>query len=322
MCFAHIGGARGAAVGGRGGEREAAQEVDAGPQTVARGRRDAATGFVACEVGNMGDTERSLLVREVSDAAELRVALSRDRVAAAYQIADLDSEYGRFCRWFGAGPEGEELEAVVLLYTALSMPVVLTYGTPRGVEAIFDTFHTDVPGRMLIHMQPDHLDGVHAHFHCEDLRPMLRMGMRREDFQSGHADVGVEPLRVIDIGEIIDLYRFYPDNFFEPAQIESGHYYGVRRDGRLVSVAGIHVFSPESKVACLGNIVTHPDYRGQGLSSACTCHLCSALIEAGAEVFALNVARHNRSAVRVYRKLGFQDHNTYLQGSLQHTLAL
>lgn len=268
----------------------------------------------------MDEAGRGLVAREVSDVAELRAALSRDPVAAAYQIADLDSEYSRFCRWFGAGPEGGELDAVVLLYTALSMPVVLTYGTQRGVEAIFDTFHTDVPGRMLIHMQPDHLDGVHAHFHCEDLRPMLRMGMRREDFKRAHSSVEVQALRVRDIGEIIDLYRFYPDNFFEPAQIESGHYYGVRRDGRLVSVAGIHVFSPEAKVACLGNIVTHPDYRGQGLSSACTCHLCGQLIDEGAEVFALNVARHNRSAVRVYRKLGFEGHTTYLQGSLQHTL--
>ena len=52
--------------------------------------------------------------------------------------------------------------------------------------------------------------------------------------------------------------------------LETGKYFGIRREGILVSVAGIHVYSPEYDVAALGNITTHPDFRGQGLGRKVT----------------------------------------------------
>ena len=147
---------------------------------------------------------------------------------------------------------------------------------------------------------------------------MLRMGMMADVFSpcAAFLDDAVEGLSLRDIGDIIDLFQYYPDNFFEPAQLATGHYYGIRREGKLVSVAGVHVFSGENAVACLGNIVTHPEHRGQGLSTTCTSHLCAALIDDGVRVLALNVDRHNRSAVRVYEKLGFLEHMTYVEGRL------
>ena len=76
----------------------------------------------------------------------------------------------------------------------------------------------------------------------------------------------------------------------------------------------MHAVSPQGKLAVLGNIVTHPDHRGQGLSTACTARLCTRLFDEGIEMLALNVRRQNRSAVRVYEKLGFRYHDTYLEG--------
>lgn len=36
--------------------------------------------------------------------------------------------------------------------------------------------------------------------------------------------------------------------------LEAGCYYGLGREGRPVSVAGVHVYSPRYRVAVLGNI--------------------------------------------------------------------
>ena len=91
------------------------------------------------------------------------------------------------------------------------------------------------------------------------------------------------------------------------------------QDGELISVAGVHAVSPKGKLAVLGNIVTHPEHRGQGLSTACTSHLCEHLFAQDIEVLALNVRRQNRSAVRVYEKLGFRYHDTYLEGLVTHS---
>jgi GNAT superfamily N-acetyltransferase len=265
----------------------------------------------------MPTPEHGLAPRVVTDRDELRRFFLRDAVAAAYQLGDLDDAYEAFATWYGAGADGA-LDAVTLLYTGLSLPAVLTYGSAASVRAIVETFRRDMPGRAIVHMQPDHVEAVDNVYECLQLRAILRMGLACENFLPADANDEVCELGHRDTGEIMGLFRFYPDNFFEPAQLATGHYYGVRRDDRLVSVAGVHVFSRDLHVACLGNVVTHPDYRGLGLSTATTSHLCARLIDAGVEIMALNVARHNKSAVRVYEKLGFTHHTTYLEGVVTH----
>ena len=47
--------------------------------------------------------------------------------------------------------------------------------------------------------------------------------------------------------------KWYPENWFDSRMLEIGQYIGIRDAGRLVSVAGIRVFSRENRVAALGN---------------------------------------------------------------------
>ena len=104
---------------------------------------------------------------------------------------------------------------------------------------------------------------------------MVRMGLQRDAFIPASGTEFVEPISHADTAALMALYRFYPDHFFEPYQLESGLYYGVWEDGELVSAAGVHVVSERFNIVALGNIVTHPDYRGRGLAVACT----SAILE-------------------------------------------
>ncbi len=255
---------------------------------------------------------------------EVRPALAADPVRCAYMLGDLDEAHRTFCTWYAVGPAGQP-EAIVLVYSALSVPVLITWGDAGGVDAILGAFSDQMPGRMMTHIQTEHLHVIDRYFESEELRPMLRMGLEAASFtpQPGarHTGASVERLGHRHTGDIMALFQHYPDVFFEPAQLDTGHYYGAIQDGRLASVAGVHVVSREDGVACLGNIVTHPDARGRGLSTACTSHLCQQLIADGVRVLALNVARRNASAMRVYEKLGFHDHHTYLEGILRASLA-
>jgi predicted GNAT family acetyltransferase len=88
--------------------------------------------------------------------------------------------------------------------------------------------------------------------------------------------------------------------------LQTGFYFGVRRGADLVSVAGVHVYSPQYRVAALGNITTRPDVRGRGLAAVATARLCRELLRSGIEHVGLNVKADNEGAVHCYEKLGFE----------------
>lgn len=240
--------------------------------------------------------------------------LVQDAVTCAYMLADLEESYNPYSTWYVAGPD-DRLESVLLVYTALSLPVVITYGQSGALQQIIRTFRHELPGHALVHLQPHHVAAIDSCFAAEGLVPMLRMGLDRDAHRPlEESTFEVESLSHRHTGEIIELYQHYPDNFFEPSQLESEHYCGIRADGALVSVAGVHAVSPTAGIATLGNIVTHPDYRARGMSTACTDHVCRQLFAEGIDTLALNVSRQNRFAVRVYENLGFRYHDTYLEG--------
>jgi len=254
------------------------------------------------------------VARQLENTEALYRTLASDPVACAYMLANLEDDFAPYCAWYGIGG-GELLDAVVLVYTAHRTPVITTFGQAGSVRDTLASFQQTLPDRALMYIQPHHIAASDEVYEVEALVPVLRLALERDDFVSApETGFEIERLTHRSTAEIVELYQFYPDNFFEPAQLDSGHFYGIRVDDRLVSVTGVHSVSERAGVATLGHLVTHPDYRGRGLSTAGTSYLCVRLLEAGTNLMALSVRRQNRSAVRVYEKLGFRYHDTYLEG--------
>ncbi|MFO0749942.1 MAG: GNAT family N-acetyltransferase [Myxococcota bacterium] len=262
---------------------------------------------------------------QTKDLERVRSVLAQDPIAAAYMLGDLDPTYAHHCTWWVASEGGKDV-AVLQVYNGLSAPVVLTYGAPAGIAAIATSQLEDLPWRAHVHLSPDHLAALQPTFAFERLRPMMRMGVHADGLRADVRPPGPEYQAVArlghrDTGDIVALSQFYPDSFFEPHQLSSGHYYGIRTaQGQLVSVAGVHIVSHTDRLAAIGNVVTHPEHRGRGLSTACTAHLAGALAHAGMNLLVLNVQRENEEARRVYEKLGFREHCTYLEGFLVRAL--
>jgi predicted GNAT family acetyltransferase len=103
--------------------------------------------------------------------------------------------------------------------------------------------------------------------------------------------------------------------------LETGLYQGIRRGGCLVSVAGVHVYSPRYRVAALGNITTHPDWRGRGLATLVSAKLCETLSKGGIEHIGLNVKADNVAALTCYERLGFRWAADYGEYTLERQLA-
>ena len=117
------------------------------------------------------------------------------------------------------------------------------------------------------------------------------------------------------LAELQSLYRLYADACFGPYQLMQGIFYGVERDGRLVAVAGTHLVAHSYGVAAVGNVFTHPDYRGRGLATTATRAVCDELLDRGIELIGLSVSRSNAAAIRVYEKIGFKRHVPFYEGT-------
>jgi predicted GNAT family acetyltransferase len=81
-----------------------------------------------------------------------------------------------------------------------------------------------------------------------------------------------------------------------------GAYYGIRRGGRLVAMAGERLRPPgwtEISAVC-----TDEEHRGQGLASRLVLHTAAGIGSRGDTPF-LHAAAVNTGAIRLYETLGF-----------------
>ena len=105
-----------------------------------------------------------------------------------------------------------------------------------------------------------------------------------------------------DVPEILDLIGRTRPGPFGQRTIELGTYLGIRRDGRLVAMAGERQHPPgwvELSAVC-----TDPAYRGEGLASRLILAVAAGIKERGEKPF-LHALESNTNAVRLYESLGF-----------------
>ena len=119
-----------------------------------------------------------------------------------------------------------------------------------------------------------------------------------------------ERLTVGDLMQISHLFSLVPAMAWTPRALTFGPYYGAYHDDSLVSIAGVHFATPW--MAEIGNVVTHFNYRKQGLAYQCTKLVAEALQAVSEQIF-LCVFADNTPAIRLYEKMGFvKDDDLYL----------
>jgi predicted GNAT family acetyltransferase len=133
-----------------------------------------------------------------------------------------------------------------------------------------------------------------------DAFPMLQMVAR---CIPPPADEGaLETLSLADVPDMLALVEAAKPGPFGPRTIALGRYLGIRRDGRLVAMAGERLRVPGHVE--LSAICVHPDFRGEGLGARLTRALMREAFARG-EVPFLHVRPENDAAT-LYRKLGFE----------------
>lgn len=263
---------------------------------------------------------RPMRLASLRDRDVIEAWLRRDAAVHLYELGDLDDFFWPSTTWYGlvkddAAPDAspDSVHAIALLYTAPALPVLVAMGRASKMPeicALLEALAPVLPARFYAHLVPGSSSVLARAFELEPRGTHDRMVLvdraRIESVDTHEA----MPLLASDEKELAVFYGdAYPGHWFDSRMLATGAYFGVRREGRIVSVAGVHVVSRRHRVAALGNIATSPALRSQGLGRTVTAAACKSLAEA--DPIGLNVANDNRAAIALYRSLGFERVTSY-----------
>ena len=146
----------------------------------------------------------------------------------------------------------------------------------------------------------------------DEVESMWRMVLQPQEFQPVEGDC--VRLTLAHADELAELYALGGGPAYSAAQLEHGVFFGTFVGRHLVAVAGTHLVSPTYSVAAVGNVFTHPGYRGRGYGTAMTSAVVAELLGRGIGDIVLNVNQANVVAIGIYERLGFERYCPFVEG--------
>lgn len=247
-----------------------------------------------------------------TDKFRLFEHFKKDLILFGYHIGDLDDFYFKHCQWAVCYPQMPRIEEAILVYSGGNVPSVLAFGLTERFDELLKEMLPLLPPRFYCHFRDNSRDLFLDSYSEQSLGTHQKMKLI--DFTPTSETLSTGKIIRLDDAHASVLLQFYeksyPGNYFHARMISSGKYFGCFDNNSLLAVAGVHVYSREYKIAVLGNIATHPDYRGNQLAAIVTSHLVEELNNEGLFV-TLNVKCDNDYAIRCYQKLGFRKQCEY-----------
>lgn len=249
------------------------------------------------------------LVRPLREREQIRRILEGRRPYAAYALGQLEPPLVRQTDWWlssSAANQGLMLHSRGGLGNA-----TFAMGEAGALDALMSV-HPG-PRHTFLTCEPHHLETMLRHFNLDQRQTMIRMRVTTTSFRP--IDGPVRRLTGADVRPINRLYRTEGvPSFYSSRQIDDAVYFGVERDGELIAVAGTHVISQASAIAVVGNVYTHPRYRGQRFAQCTTGAVTEQLLRFCRDIV-LSVDPTNVPAVRAYERLGYTEAARLIEGA-------
>jgi ribosomal protein S18 acetylase RimI-like enzyme len=236
---------------------------------------------------------------------EIGFFLRKNPYLYLYPLGDLDDFFFPYTIWY-ALLEGDSIQAIAMVYSGESPPVLIALTDQVDpMNRLLRSIENLLPNQFYSHLTTG-LEDIFSKYDIQYHGLHYRMVLEDHSIILNFKCSGVMRLSELDLDSIQWLYAVsYPDNWFNPRMLQTNQYFGIMKNGELVSIAGVHVFSPKYQVAALGNITTHPSWRNQGLGRLVTARLCQSLFDS-VVLIGLNVKAENHAAISCYKQLGFK----------------
>ena len=241
------------------------------------------------------------------DKAVIEAFVRQQPYVHLFELGDLDDFFWSQTQWYGWF-EGEILRQLAVLYNAPSGLPTLLANAVEPQELMLDLLEAMrplLPRTFYTHCDPNAIDILSEHYDIEVHGLHWKMALKNHSPIMQVETGTVVQLTRDDVDAIEGLYQaVFPGRNFDRRMVQTGGFFGIREGGVLLSVAGLHVYSPSYGVAVLGNVATHPLYRAQGFATQVCAALLQALHYKGIDYIGLTVHAGNRAAVKLYSNLG------------------
>ncbi|MGH2586570.1 MAG: GNAT family N-acetyltransferase, partial [Dehalococcoidia bacterium] len=233
--------------------------------------------------------------------------LSRDRIANAYALCDLEPPFDRYTTVAVAACSGEAA-AACLVVRHPEFTGIVTYGHAEGVHAALGT--VDLPAVTHVDLPAGHRPIVERFYAFTQPRQRRVMAVNAGTFRpvSGRPR-GLVRLGVEDYTRLVDLYAEYEDGVFYRAQLEQGVFYGVQEGDCLVAAGGTVGMARKCGIAVVADVFTRPEARRRGFGMVVTSAITAECFALGCWDVSLDVNVTNGAAIRTYERLGFRAHS-------------
>jgi ribosomal protein S18 acetylase RimI-like enzyme len=246
---------------------------------------------------------RSATIQRLSDSRTVRRHLEAAGAYAAYGLAYLDPNLFPLASFYEA--TFGQRQALLLHARGGLGAASLTLGDVELVRQLL-RLHPG-PRQSFLTCATEHVDALLESHNLWRPQTMLRMQLDRAAFKPPPDISHVRRLVDADASELNRLYSIEEEGLrYSGRQVRDGVYFGVFFRNRLVSAAGTHIHSTSEGVAVIGNVFTHPDFRGRGYGTAVTAAVAAQVLQR-CELVVLNVDPANRTARHIYEQLGFRD---------------
>ena len=245
--------------------------------------------------------DRSMVeIEHCRDRSALARRLEADRFNAAYALAQLDDDAWPLADFFRCRtPAGES----IVCHSSGGLGNATTIAGPADAAAAILRLHPGFASTFAI-ADPAHVAALETVYRFRQITQMARMAVTRQTFRPTHGDA--KPMLGAHVELVNRLYNTEGEpTHYRHDHIADGCYWGVVDEERLVAIAGTHAIGRSQQIAILGNVFTHPRYRGRGHGTTVTSAVSAALLEQVDEVV-LSVNPENTHALQAYRKLGYR----------------
>lgn len=191
--------------------------------------------------------------------------------------------------------------AAVRLDPDIGVFVAAADGSPDS-QALLTALSREYPGAGLVEPEGTPIEAVLPDVPILSRAPCVQMIAAALTIGGPAADIDFQTLGEADADEMLALATLTRPGPFRKGTLRLGGFIGVRREGRLIAMAGERM--KVDGFTELSGVCTHPDFRGLGLAGVLSRAVVSRILARGEQAFLHAYAEH-AATVTFYEGLGF-----------------